>query len=148
MSEVPWAPGRRALILTSWGWREGFGRAPRGNEHACWVVPNDDGEARVWVKTAQTAFLPLQCPHCFEVVNHQSGCMVAANLARGVPAFWAPFAMWTHPAPGCEYVQLPLVVGDGVVSETVVIMKWMTTGHNVFFVALGPNGPTLAPWGL
>lgn len=157
MSEVPWARGRRALVLDvchTRQWVECVGVDTDDGEPA-WEASGLDECGDVipdrWLGTlCPTALLPDQCPRCYATGNgeHAPGCMVAANLARGVSAFFAPWAMWTHPAPGCEYVQLHLVVGDGMVSETVIIMKWMTTGRDVFFVALGPNGPTLAPWGL
>ncbi len=155
--QVPCEPGRRVLIRPCGQWLEAVGVAdghiaPNGDKwRAGWVVVSRAGTstATTWYPpgAGPTAPLPDECPRCGWLGCHEEGCMVAANLARGVPAFWAPFAMWTHPAPGCEYVQLHRIVGDGMVSETVIIMKWMTTGRDVFFVALGPNGPTLSPWG-
>ncbi len=79
MSEVPWAPGRKALVMTEWGWRAGFGRKSRGAEPDFWIVPEDGASGATWERRISaegraTALLPEQCPRCFEVGAHTPGC--------------------------------------------------------------------------
>ena len=138
--QVPWAPGRKALVMTEWGWRAGFGRKSRGAEPDFWIVPEDGASGATWERRISatgraTASLPDQCPRCLDVGTHADGCMVAANVARGVPEFWAPWVM-ESPPPSSEGVTVFDVRALGVPHLT-------CRG----FVALGPEGPTLKPWG-
>jgi len=90
--------------------------------------------------------------------------MVAANLARGVPEFWAPWAMWVFPDEeaghalyiGCggNIERLYVSEGDGVwlldgePVEPGTTMESLGSGYDgQWLICLGPNGPTLAPWG-
>ncbi len=88
-----------------------------------------------------TALVPGQCPRCFESTRpHAPGCMVVANLARGVPAFWAPWAMWephVHVPPNVRFHYVRLWNTDGTECNADELPS----------VALGPSGPTLSPWG-
>lgn len=140
----------------------------------CWHLATD-GEGLavpdpVDARAYRLAILPGQCRECYEVDTHTSDCArgerIAENLARGVPAFWAEWAMWALPSgdPGtCAVFELrsyedgtPRVIG-------VLRRDWRGLGEwgggefscapdgcaSTFpLIALGPEGPTLAPWGL
>jgi hypothetical protein len=91
--------------------------------------------------------------------------MVSANLARGVPEFWAP---WVMPvAPPVEVGSAVYMFrGDGALIAldrtddpkkawlfrprlgSWLILPGKTPPGELHrgFVALGPDGPTLAPW--
>lgn len=145
--QVPWALGRRALVLDVDGeWYDGTG--VRDGEEKRWGQRFGNRWA---MDGAPTALLPHQCPRCFEVGTHADGCMVAANLARGVPEFWAPWAMWKDPA------ELPVGIrlfhldpenppnGGFYLCDVVAVIPGRAS--RLALVAIGPEGPTLAPWG-
>ena len=151
--------GRRALVRLPGGeWRDAAG----------WEdFDHHDAYARMWglhfACSAETALLPSQCPRCFEVDAHADGCMVAANLVKGVPEFWAPWAMWAFP-PEEDGRALYVCIRDNV--ERLPALEdegtWLFDGLPVapgttmeelgdaygeqWLFALGPDGPTLAPW--
>lgn len=144
--QVPWALGRRALVrLPGAEWRDAAG----------WEdFDHHDAYARMWgihfALSAETALLPDQCPRCFEVSTHAPGCMVAANLARGVPVFWAPWAMWMMPR------RLPVGFSLIVIHEACSprrVTEFADWNHSEgaenggsAVVCLGFDGPTLEPW--
>ena len=152
MGDVPWARHRRALVLDVCHARQWV---------ECVGVDTDDGEPAWeafgldecgdvipdrWLGTlCPTALLPDQCPRCYGTGDtHASGCMVSANLARGVPEFWAPWVMWVTPPDGThDGLHLYWVRGSKL-NHAEVRNEGPT---HVGLVALGPNGPTLAPWG-
>ena len=172
---VPWAERRRALVRCPFRgrWLEAVGRVADGEEVWETYTLDDDGEpiSDVWVSDgAPTALLPGQHPCCFEDGPHAPDCergkRIETNLARGVPAFWAEWAMWALPSgdPGtCAVFELrsyedgtPRVIG-------VLRRDWRGLGEwgggefscapdgcasTSPLIALGPDGPTLAPWGL
>lgn len=172
---VPWAPGRRALVRYAGSDKDA--RALFGHWVAMEAFQRKDGQ-RVWFcpgeqwpdEIVETHTHPDACPRCYAVDTHAPGCMVAANLARGIPSFWAPFAMW-EPPPGDAGAHVKVCLLDGVVPvemRQVVngsAYQWMCyrlIGEMLHeddthtyalpepgsaFVALGPDGPTLAPWG-
>ena len=119
------------------------------------MIDDDTSSSEAWDAVLDgsrtTALLPSQCPRCFEVGTHVDGCMVAANLARGVPAFWAPWAMWVHPTQGDGWVLYRVGRGGRLyqqgVGGTKAIERLQCMDSPAPLVALGPNGPTLAPWG-
>ena len=106
----------------------------------------------------------LRCLRCKEIGGHTDYCMVAENLARGVPEFWAPWAMWTFPDVTDHVVLLDLIcMSDGYeahgdvwsntdvgiyAGETIDSMRRLGLYETGPIVALGPNGPTLEPWEL
>lgn len=173
---VPWARGRRALVLDvchTRQWVECIGVDTDDGEPA-WEASGLDECGDVipdrWLGTlCPTELLPDQCPKCYATGNgeHAPGCMVAANLARGVPAFFAPWVMETAPEGRWferdgQYHDIILHVAgaDGALSP----IGW-DGHHGVWFlgqhaprpgsgplpyswgfVALGPLGPTLSPW--
>ena len=147
--EVPWAEGRRALIrpLPTMGWEEARAEVSFTGEHV-WVEvrPRD---ALAWADSVPRAPVPNQNPCCFEVEAHTPNCArgkrIAENLARGVPAFWAEWAMWGDlPMLVAAAYRLHRLDAAGALYEV---------DHEGFrapgpLIALGPDGPTLAPWGL
>ena len=154
MSDVPWALGRRAMVLTSRGWRECEGMAAGRHRGWVWTCPSrnfigEPSTTEVFETTRDgerlpTTLLPDQCPRCYDVGAHADGCMVAANLARGVPEFWAPWVMWVTPPDGThDGLHLYWVRGSKL-NHGEVRNEGPT---HVGLVAIGPNGPTLAPWG-
>lgn len=174
MSDVPWALGRRAMVLTSRGWRECEGMAAGRHRGWVWTCPSrnfigEPSTTEVFETTRDgerlpTTLLPDQCSRCYDVGAHADGCMVAANLARGVPEFWAPWVMWVFPDEeaghalyiGCggNIERLYVSEGDGVwlldgePVEPGTTMESLGSGYDgQWLICLGPNGPTLAPWG-
>ena len=174
MSDVPWALGRRAMVLTSRGWRECEGMAAGRHRGWVWTCPSrnfigEPSTTEVFETTRDgeqlpTTLLPDQGPRCYDVGAHADGCMVAANLARGVSAFFAPWVMETPPtAPNAslcygllrngQAIELQWYSRNGV--PPAVWEGWETPNRLdaeeiddiVGYFALGPNGPTLAPWG-
>ena len=162
MSNVPWAPGRRALVWfpNSGMWRECCGDTIGSNE--VWVSLDGENAVSARLDGVKTALLPNQCPRCFEVGTHADGCMVATNLARGMSAFWAPWVMETPPpvhVGGASVFQVhadrlePMSNGVNPGWEP----KWFVMGrpfaddnpdpNALGWLVLGPEGPTLAPWG-
>lgn len=99
-----------------------------------------------------------RCPRCYEVDDHADGCMVAVNLARGVPEFWAAWAIWTAPAKDAvDGVSLFWLPYHGYAIQPVDEWDdddWDMGGEVASpgdatkrpMIALGPDGPTLAPW--
>lgn len=158
MSDVPWARHRRALVLDichTGRWVECVGVDTDDGEPA-WEATglDDDGEPQGewWIGTlGPTSPLPGQCPRCYFVDGHEDGCMVAANIARGVPAFWAPWAMWEMPA-GRLSCETSLIVIDRACPPRRAsgFTDWdhrPGAENGVAVVALSFDGPTLAPWG-
>lgn len=113
----------------------------------------------------ERGLVPGQCPRCFESTRpHADGCMVAANLARGVPAFWTPWVMLVAPSVGTGFALYMLRTDGALVwldraeSADAWILRARLAGlltHpgerapnalHVGFVALSSDGPTLAPW--
>lgn len=156
--KIPWKQGRRALVWDAYNevWVEAVGRSdlryvdgakgwlccPVNDEVLGFEVPADSTDVRL---------LPNQCPRCFEVDDHEQGCMVDANLARGVPAFWAPWAM-VDPVPpsvwtrfnGLGLYGLKHGAGQDPLACTLVTRIGDPCDS---WVAIGPDGPTLEPWG-
>lgn len=161
MSDVPWAPRRRALVrvLPDGTWFEGIARVhedghvegPVTDAHRANIWYNGDLDVFALDDDAETSMLPDQCPRCYAVEAHEDGCMVATNLARGVPEFWAPWAMWKDPA------ELPVGIrlfhldpenppnGGFYLCDVVAVIPGRAS--RLALVAIGPEGPTLAPWG-
>lgn len=160
MQQVPWAEGRRALVLDvahTGRWMECVGVLD--DDGACWEAAglDDDGDAQGewYISTFRpTNILPGQCSHCFEVNAHSGGCPVAANIARGVPAWMAPFVREEAPVYR-EADSLFTVSRDGFLipgcwtERDGEAATWVTRGGHVVlgWLALGPDGPTLEPWG-
>lgn len=170
--KIPWKQGRRALVWDAYNevWVEAVGRSdlryvdgakgwlccPVNDEVLGFEVPADSTDVRL---------LPNQCPRCFEVDDHADGCMVAANLARGVPAFWAPWAMEAPPEHDRWDAGVYAFAGALYPMEMETYRTWwepnsyetrwaVAGGSGVaveecadWWVALGPDGPTLEPWG-
>lgn len=163
---VPWAEGRRALVYEratgQWVSAVGMGpdeELPDGERPGweSWFRETDEepgvdrgrGWECLWHHETRTRLLPNQCPRCYEVGGHADGCMVLENLARGVPAFWAPWVMWTHPsAEGCLGLVLVLNMVTGALVHVTFVGVEPGASSSAPLVALGPDGPTLAPWGL
>lgn len=149
--QVPWAPGRRALVRCphTERWHEAVARM---EDERVWEISglddNGDPDGQWWVdEGVETSLLPGQCLRCFHVDTHASWCMVAANMTRGVPAFWAPWAMWTVPDEVPETVEVYALHQNKrlrLVHRHESGLAWLDLGHPL--VALGPEGPTLAPW--
>jgi hypothetical protein len=113
----------------------------------------------------ERGLVPGHCPRCFESTRpHADGCMVAANLARGVPEFWAPWVMETPPTRlgvmlcygllrNGQAIELQWYSRNGV--PPTVWEGWETPNRLdaeeiddiVGYFALNADGPTLAPWG-
>ena len=161
MSDVPWAPGRNALVLTSRGWRGCVGMAAGRHRGWLWTCPSRDfmGEpstTEVFETTRDgeqlpTALLPDQCPRCYFVDGHEDGCMVAANMEKGVPAFFAPWVMWRYPSGNLENgLRLFLLDPENPLNggNYVCDAKGWSGGKEsrTGIVVLGPAGFTLSPW--
>ena len=168
--EVPWAEGRRALIrpLPTMGWEEARAEVSSTGEHV-WVEvrPRD---ALAWADSVPRAPVPGQHTCCFEVGDHAHDCArgkrIEENLALGVPAFWAEWAMWVFPPPsavrgtlllffsiwssGCLEATRPGHIGWPDIEDGDAWLWANGTPGNCGrpLIALGPEGPTLAPWGL
>ena len=154
--KVPWAPGRYAMVRSYDVWVECVG-VPAGEHYDMmgnrsdadlWVSVSDDSARGA---TIDAYALPGQCPRCYELEGHADGCMVAANLARGVPAFWAPWAMQSMPSMrGVDpLIQLFVVHPSCSVRRASAFVDWDHSegaDNGVPIVALGFDGPTLAPW--
>ena len=179
---VPWAEGRRALVhhntfdghgprwVSAVGiTRSVFAHNAKWPSCALWALVGrpDDFE---WASDAVTILEPGQCRECYEIDAHTETCArgkrIADNRARGVPAFWAEWAMDEAPPPRYDVRLLALYMGspfrvlfpfDGVsdqrggwsapVDGSVPVYE----GQRVIgwsFVAVGYDGFTLAPWGL
>ena len=171
MSEVPWAPGRKALVrwLPDGAWFEGVA-CVHEDGHVEGPVTDAD-RANIWHggdldvfapdDEAETVPLPSQCPRCFAVGTHEDGCMVAANLARGVWAWLAPFVRQDPPGrveEGEVFQVYPHGLTEMIdLSDFGAPPDWRVNGAEPYedapdtnaigWVVLGPNGPTLAPWG-
>lgn len=97
-----------------------------------------------------TAIVPGQCPRCFESTRpHAPGCVVVANLARGVPAWLAPFAADTWP-PSTFGVRIYEVGVEGNLNRVSTSALWRAgcskrQGPRQI-VAIGVDGPTFLPW--
>lgn len=170
---VPWAPGRRALVFFEGDghWREARGGTilPNGEamQHWLWEADAamllDDGRSmasggdNVWdavLATARTALLPDQCPVCYEVGGHADGCMAVDNLARGVKPWLAPYVQPGPPPPEWgDRVEVYVVFHHGL-EQVFHTDGWHTEAGEppeptaLGWICIGPNGPTLAPWGL
>lgn len=168
---VPWAEGRRALVRYVGGdgdnspWVEAVGLLSVGS----WAVLDDEGktDARLmWdgpgrdgapARTLEIAMVPGQCRECYEVDTHAPDCArgqrIEVNLARGMPAFWAEWAV--DRAPESE-PDAPVVVFSIGPDGSLWGVYWTDDGvaeygeelHAPPFIAIGPDGPTLAPWGI
>jgi len=99
----------------------------------------------------EVATLPNQHACCFALGDHAAGCergkRIAENLARGVIPYWAPWAMWEDPpnrrGSSCSDCSVGRLHPDGYID-----FDHAANSNDLPFVALGPNGPTLSPWGL
>lgn len=171
--EVPWAEGRRALVLCDMSerWHEAVGVLDTygGLTRKAWLCcgPDPDLDAHEWFvdEGAKTALLLNQCPECFEVEEHADGCIVAANIALGVPEFWARWARSGAPPvkgvnamQGHVYALAGLVhtaLGRGCLAEVQYGLHgpvWYASGYSAgvgdtLCVCLGFDGmPTVEPW--
>ena len=99
-----------------------------------------------------TALVPGQCPRCLESTRpHAPGCMVAANMEKGVPAFFAPWVMWRYPSGNLENgLRLFLLDPENPLNggNYVCDAKGWSGGKEsrTGIVVLGPAGFTLSPW--
>lgn len=170
---IPCTPRRRCLARRNEGgkWFEAIGvehkgfsghRSPRWLDDAC----NALSEGAV-----VTALLPGQCASCYEVDRHVEGCAesrglspeeVAENIRLGVWPWLAPFVMADAPPKTDLEVDVFQVYPHGLdamidVSNPGRPADWRVNASDpdddlpgqfaLGWVALGPEGPTLAPWG-
>lgn len=152
--------------------RELFVDDARKERHRFWEVVGDANDFE-WAEDAVTILEPGQCRECYEIDAHTETCArgkrIADNLARGVPAFWAEWVRADAPPatdeagrPSCarRAVTLYVLVGSSLMAPAGYVEsvgRWVWTigavepgkaGHGLGFLALGPDGITLAPWGL
>lgn len=164
--EVPWAEGRRAWVMdVDERLLEGVGERHPNTGEAGWRC------GVIWLKHlafSPARLLPGQCPDCFEVGTHAPDCArgkrIAENLAKRVWAWIAPFVMQSPPTDDVAEVEVFQVYRHGL-SQMVNLANlgdkpdWRCNGVDsgeddrpdpcaVGWVALGPEGPTCAPWGL
>lgn len=175
---VPWALKRKALVYfeqtQDWQPAEGvphYFDNPKNPDESDYVPGGEGWECTEYSYNAEkrgpehVLRLPGQCVRCYSVDDHEVGCMVAENLAKGVPEFWAPWAMETLPpnAPEFKYSKREWLLFELVDGQ---ILPWMQMGSSwndwrgnypedlkpgegivgSHWVVVGPDGPTLEPW--
>lgn len=174
--EVPFKVGRRALVLFGDVWAEAIGVIDTmvsdwgEAEHEVWRSVPASGYyvTTASVEDTEARRLPGQCPECFEVGTHAPDCArgkrIAENLALGAPPALAPFLMdapprLVLPGSGCNFYAVNMKTWalfymvsyrEGAVWRSVDGETFVggTSDDDAMFIALGPDGPTLAPWGL
>lgn len=140
------------------------------------IAKRPDGGGRITATFQTDGFLAdldamvarEKCRECYEVDTHAPDCArgkrIAENLAKRVWAWIAPFVMQSPPTDDVAEVEVFQVYRHGL-SQMVNLANlgdkpdWRCNGVDsgeddrpdpcaVGWVALGPEGPTCAPWGL